>query len=247
LVTRAADWLASTGVLICNSAGNEGSDPNWNFIIAPADADSVLAIAAVDSKRFRVAFSSPGPRLDGRIKPDLAAKGSGTTLGSPNGSIVSASGTSFSSPLMAGFAAGFWQANRSLTNMQIMDYMKRSASQYNQPDGLLGYGIPNFAKGQEEIALDEAIKNLEGTDAEFAVFSNPFFEATELKVLVIDPINKPAPYNWALFSEAGSFVAEGTATNRLFRLNPVPELRPGLYLLKVSSSKFSRTVRVLKM
>jgi serine protease AprX len=247
LVTRAADWLASTGVLICNSAGNEGNVSNWNFIIAPADADSVLAIAAVDANRTRVSFSSPGPRLDGRIKPDLAAKGSGTTLGNANGSIGTASGTSFSSPLMAGFATGFWQANRSLTNMQIMDYLKRSASQFNQPDGLLGYGIPNFAKAQEEVALDEAIKNLAGTDAEFAVFSNPFFEANNLKVLILDPANKPAPYSWALFTETGNFVAEGTANTRLFRLNPVPELRPGLYLLKISSSKFSRTVRVLKM
>ena len=246
LVTRAADWLAATGVLVCNSAGNEGTDASWNYIIAPADADSVLAIAAVDANRSRVSFSSPGPRVDGRIKPDLAAKGGGTSLGNQNGTIGVSNGTSFSSPLIAGFAAGFWQANPKLTNMEVMDYLKRSGSQYNQPDGLLGYGIPDFAKAQEEVAIDEAVNNVKGTGAYFVVFSNPFFEGNELKVIILEPLKYAAPYNWTLFSAVGQPLYDGTANNRYFKLSPTPNLPAGTYLLRISNKDLTQTVRVVK-
>ncbi|MFI5219677.1 MAG: S8 family serine peptidase, partial [Bacteroidia bacterium] len=68
--TRAADFAAKKGMIVCNSAGNSGNDP-WNFIGAPADADSILAIGAVDDLENYASFSSNGPTSDGRVKPDV--------------------------------------------------------------------------------------------------------------------------------------------------------------------------------
>ncbi|QHT71418.1 S8 family serine peptidase [Rhodocytophaga rosea] len=76
LITRAADRAAAAGILVVNSAGNEGDDP-WQTIAAPADADSVLTVGAVNVNGLYAPFSSRGPSADKRIKPNLAAQGQG--------------------------------------------------------------------------------------------------------------------------------------------------------------------------
>ncbi|MBC7921790.1 MAG: S8 family serine peptidase, partial [Ferruginibacter sp.] len=119
LITRAADWAAAAGILVVNSAGNEGAN-RWQYIAAPADGDSVLAVASVDRNQVRAPSSSKGPSADRRVKPELAALGSGAVVGvSSTGNIVTSGGTSFSAPVLAGMATGFWQAHPQLTNMQV--------------------------------------------------------------------------------------------------------------------------------
>jgi serine protease AprX len=145
LGTRAADYASATGMLVVNSAGNEGGG-SWRFIGVPADADSVLTVGAVDSLGVRAGFSSVGPTADGRIKPELACQGSQTAIIDPNGSVSRGSGTSFSSPVLAGLAAGFWQANPTLKATQVKAFLMQSASQASTPDNLIGYGIPNFRR-----------------------------------------------------------------------------------------------------
>jgi subtilisin family serine protease len=143
-ITKAADLLASKGVLVVSSAGNEGNG-SWHYITAPADGDSVLCIGAVDANGSYASFSATGPTYDGRIKPNVATQGSSAIVASAGGGIQSGSGTSFASPIMAGAAACLWQAHPAYTNIEIMDVIQKSASQYANPDSLLGYGIPNLA------------------------------------------------------------------------------------------------------
>jgi serine protease AprX len=145
LVTRAATLAASKGMLVVCSAGNSGypGDP-WQYIIAPSDGDSILCVAAVDADGNRASFSSRGPSSDGRIKPDVAAQGLATVLIRSNGLIGTGSGTSFSSPVMAGLAACLWQKHRDMTNDEIIKAIRRTASQYHAPDSLIGYGIPDL-------------------------------------------------------------------------------------------------------
>lgn len=172
-ITRAADFAASRGMLVVNSAGNSGTSP-WFHIGAPADADSILTIGAVDSTRAYATFSSKGPSADGRVKPNVCAQGRNAWVANVSGGIMKGSGTSFSSPIMAGAVTCFWQAYPSSNNMQIIEAVQRSASQYNNPDSLMGYGIPNFATaGQflttsvDNIALDK--------DEILNIFPNPFY------------------------------------------------------------------------
>ncbi len=141
----AADIAAKKGILVVASAGNEGGS-QWQYIGSPADADSILAVGAVDSLGQYAYFSSTGPSVDGRVKPDIADQGYQTWLyvpGNPNPQ--TGNGTSFSGPVLAGAAACLWQAWPAFNNMRIIDAIKRSASQYANPDSLLGYGIPNFS------------------------------------------------------------------------------------------------------
>ncbi len=143
--TRAADVASAVGMLVVNSAGNDGGN-SWRYVGAPADADSVLTIGAVDSLGNRAGFSSVGPTADGRIKPNIAAQGAASAIIDPNGAISRGNGTSFAGPILAGMAAGFWQANPTLTAQQVRRFLEQSGSQASAPDNLLGYGIPEFRR-----------------------------------------------------------------------------------------------------
>jgi subtilisin family serine protease len=146
--TKAAERAASHGVVVVNSAGNEGFNSSHNTLGAPSDGKRVLAVAAVLSSGARASFSSVGPSADGRVKPDVAARGVSVKLASPfSGSgYVVGNGTSFSCPLTAGVAALVLQAHPSYNVKQVLAVMRSTASKAKSPDRLLGYGIVNALK-----------------------------------------------------------------------------------------------------
>ena len=151
--TRAADLAAARGVVVVNSAGNEGLNTQHNTLGAPADGRLVLSIGAVTSAGQRTSFSSVGPTADGRIKPDVAAQGSGVVAAAPGAprSYTSVSGTSFSCPLTAGVVALVLQARPSATVTQVEDAVRSTASQAARPDNLLGWGIVDAARAVQAI------------------------------------------------------------------------------------------------
>ena len=79
-ITRGAEIAFSRGMLLVTSAGNEGSDSDWPYINAPADAPSVLTVGAVNASGTIASFSSFGPTADGRVKPDVCAQGLATSI-----------------------------------------------------------------------------------------------------------------------------------------------------------------------
>ena len=143
VITQAANIAASKGMAVVVSAGNEGQG-SATTIGAPSDSEYVLAVGAVTASGTISSFSSIGPSADGRIKPDVAAMGTGVSIIKNNGQLGSANGTSFSGPLTAGLVTGVWQMLPELTVQQLFDTIRASASQSSNPDFLLGYGIPNF-------------------------------------------------------------------------------------------------------
>ncbi len=170
IASTGADIASAKGILVVVSAGNSGNGP-WHFIGVPADADSALTIGAVDASKIYASFSSKGPSADGRVKPDVCAQGQGTVIATSNDSITWGSGTSFSSPIMAGAAACFWQSAPGKSNIEIADFIRKSASQYNNPDTLMGYGIPDFKSAYESLTN----KIFTDTDS-FVIYPNPFTE-----------------------------------------------------------------------
>jgi serine protease AprX len=139
-VTKAANKAASKGILVVNSAGNSGSG-RWKVIGAPADADSVLAIGGISPYTgYHTSFSSFGPTSDNRLKPNVTAFAHVVAAGKKR--LQNTQGTSFSSPLVAGFAACAWQSDRSLNNMELFRKIEQSGHLYPFYDYAHGYGIP---------------------------------------------------------------------------------------------------------
>lgn len=131
---------ASKGIIVVTSAGNGGPGK----IGTPCDADSILCVGAVDGFENYAFFSSIGPSFDGRVKPDVAARGAKPWVVWQNGDLIQSNGTSFSSPILAGATACLVQANPNKTAQEIIQAIRESGHQFANPDTLLGYGIPDF-------------------------------------------------------------------------------------------------------
>ncbi len=141
-VAKAANTAARKGILVCNSMGNEGDDKEWRMLITPADADSVLSVGAVKSIDRIASFSSFGPTADGRMKPNVVAIGEDNWVAGSKGNFTQASGTSFSSPMIAGFAACVKQLHPEYTAWQLKTEIEKSANHYPYYDYAFGYGVP---------------------------------------------------------------------------------------------------------
>jgi subtilisin family serine protease len=137
----AASHAAALGIVVCNSAGNNGA--GVGTINAPADADSMLAIGAVWSDGSIASFSSWGPTYDGRIKPEVCARGVSTVCANPGTTttFTTANGTSLSCPLAGGCAAVILSAHPAWTPMQVREALMRTASNRACPNNTYGWGI----------------------------------------------------------------------------------------------------------
>ena len=172
-VTQGANMAFRKGILVFSSAGNEGAVSNpWKWIVAPSDGENVIAAGAVDKNGARAYFSSYGPAYGGAIKPNVVATGLFTYVVTRDGSMGYDSGTSFSSPVLAGMAACLLQANPGANVKQIKNAIEQSAHQHGNPDSILGYGIPDFEKADNYLKVNIA-NNLKA-QKEWIVSPNPF-------------------------------------------------------------------------
>ncbi len=146
LASNSASMAASKGMVLCQSAGNEASYSAWKLIGVPADADNILSVGALRPDGVNTYFSSLGNSADGRIKPDVCAQGEDCAVMGTNGQMTQADGTSFSSPIMCGMVACFWQANPKLTAKQVVEAVRALGHNVAHPDNVFGYGTPNFGK-----------------------------------------------------------------------------------------------------
>ncbi|MDC1109066.1 S8 family serine peptidase [Flavobacteriaceae bacterium] len=215
-ITRGANIASKKGILLVNSAGNSST----NGIIAPADSQGVLSIGAVDSEGVYASFSSQGSDIQPSIKPDVVAQGYQSKVINIYDQIVSNSGTSFSSPIMAGAIACFMQAYPRLSANEIMNLIRESSSQFNNPDYQLGYGIPNLHNAYE-LASNLTLDN-------FIVYPNP----------VINYLNVISQWNISNY-HIDIFDINGKLIYSNYFTNPRPIINTdlfskGIYLMKIS-------------
>ncbi|MFH1107611.1 MAG: S8 family serine peptidase [Planctomycetota bacterium] len=152
VTTIAVNAATANGVHCCNAAGNgnHDADPLTSHLIAPADALKVLTCGAVDSADLIASFSSDGPSADGRVKPEVLARGVDTRTVSPSSVptdvTVGANGTSLSTPLVASAVACLIEAHPDWTVDQMRRYLLYTAKDYvanhtYDPTYVRGYGI----------------------------------------------------------------------------------------------------------
>jgi serine protease AprX len=242
VITIGADLAAQKGILVVNSAGNSGGDL-WNYIGAPADGDSVFSIGAVDSQGNYAYFSSTGPTYDGRIKPNVAAQGYGTAVANPSGGVTFGSGTSFSSPIIAGMTACLWQANRSMSNMDIINALQRSGNQALNPDSLLGYGIPNYMTANVYLGLNDP--HSPDNQHDVNIQPNPFSDSFTIGFNI--PLQK-GNVLISLKTVSGLTVYEGSfpMTGSRLAVNKLPNLTPGIYVLFIQSGNSKWVKKVVR-
>lgn len=241
----AANLAASRGMVVVNSAGNSGSSL-WHYITAPSDGDSVVCVGAVDSAGIYASFSSTGPSSDGDIKPTVSAQGEGTYVANVfgGGGVFPGNGTSFSCPVLAGLIACLWQCYPGATWRQVVEAVKQSASQFSNPDSLLGYGLPDFSDACSILASLDPAKDL-GDDAFTGVYPNPF--TNDFEFGFYSDTNQNVRFQ--VFDIAGKLVYDFREhmtphSKKHFRL--AAQFAKGIYILRVITDDTTLEKKIVK-
>lgn len=200
-------WATRLGMTVVTAAGNQRNDPfppGWDgFIVAPADADSIITVGAVSAFGALASFSSHGPTADGRIKPELVAQGLAVVCASPAGPdrYTAKSGTSFSTPLVAGSVALLLEARPSWGPAQVREALMMTASQAANPDNDFGWGVPDLL-----AALDYIPGGTGATTYALAiddVFPNPFPGAVRPYTIIRWTLPSPSDVSISVFNLLG--------------------------------------------
>lgn len=183
LVSYAARQAARRGILVINSAGNEGDD-NWKFINKPADVDSILSVGGIDPlSGIRIYFTSYGPSWDKRLKPEIVGPGRALTA-TPSDNIKHLFGTSFAAPFITGIAACLWQNFPHLNNMQIRNIIMKSGYLYPYYDYLHGFGPPQLSKVFNNDTFSNSNPTFQIITTDTLITILPYFSNTPVKKIM---------------------------------------------------------------
>jgi hypothetical protein len=198
----------------------------------------------VTTELNKSSFSSFGPSADGRIKPDVSALGSLATIMLGNGIITTGNGTSFSSPQIAGLAAGVWQANPTWTNTQVMEAIRFSSTKAVNPNNELGYGIPNYTSAVSGVRLSvEDILN-----DKIKVYPNPILDNKILVDLSSNLLKRDIKIRVIDLKGNELYKVKLNKSNRPKELEiNFNEMDKGTYFLILETQKFNKTVKLIKL
>ena len=232
--SQGANIAFSKGIFVVASAGNEGGTAEPHVGV-PAEAFNVLAIGAVKSDRTYATFSSIGPSFDNRVKPDVMAQGQASVLSNTAGTITTASGTSFSGPILAGMVASLWQALPTKTNQQIKQLITQSSDRFLAPTTQFGFGIPDFNMALSNgLAVDKFEKN------DFIVYPNPTAD-----FLTVSFSEKLDSGTFILYSVLGQKVLEEQISKTVPNVS-LKTLKKGTYFYKFEANGASKSGKIIK-
>ena len=197
---------------IFEAAGNDGEDssyPEYGFIKGPGNSKNIFTIGALNSPSNNVAgLSSAGPVKDGRIKPDLCARGEyvTSTTSDARDSYAMMSGTSMATPAATGAATLVAQDYKRLTNDSDIrhDVLKAilidTAKDIGNPgpDYKAGFGminakaavdVVNTLKTKDPLINISSVGHQKESVYTFTTISNSKFKTT---LVWIDPQANPS-------------------------------------------------------
>jgi hypothetical protein len=190
----------NTSLMHVFSAGNDGTSncgygagAGWGNITGGHKAGkNVIAVANLNSTDGLANSSSRGPAEDGRIKPDISAKGTSVVSTTDVNEYVSKTGTSMSCPGVSGSLAQLYHAYRDLNggsypaSSLIKGVVLNTADDLGNPgpDFRYGWGRINNAKAYEVIEKGQyVIASLDQNDSNFHDITVPA-NVKQLKVMV---------------------------------------------------------------
>jgi serine protease AprX len=162
-LVKAVEAAWDAGIVMCAAAGNNG--PDASTVTSPGVSKKVITVGACDDdmpRDMRVNFSGRGPTGDCIIKPDCLAPGADiisclsnsaelseerkTRLTQVFGNYTRMSGTSMSSPYVAGAIARLLQSKPELAPDDIKLLLKQSCRDINQSPNRQGWGLFDIKK-----------------------------------------------------------------------------------------------------
>ena len=240
VTTIAIDIAVSLGLVCVTGAGN-WANIDWYYIAAPADADSVISVGAVNNIGEIASFSSRGPTFDGRIKPEVCAMGVSVWHVSSNNTTdyVTASGTSSSTPLTAGAIALIRQARPDLSPMQLREAILMTASMSDSPNNTYGYGIIDASEAlnywSTSIVSDSQVYPVSYNVLK--TYPNPFNPAINIEITSVEELITDI----SIISFNGRFVQnifKGKIFNSTQTISWKPKnLSSGIYLVRLINDK----------
>ena len=241
--SRAAYLASRKGIIVCTSAGNEGSK-SWKYISSPADADGILTIGAVNTTGSIATFSSFGPTADNRIKPEVCATGWGTALINLNGNVVYGNGTSYSSPLMAGLTACYLQYCKEQLPMaysvdMIIQHIISTSDRYQNPHEQYGYGLTDF-----QTVMHQTVTNSTTNQMEEILFNIIYRMKTGEIRIIKNETTGNSPLRLRIFTPTGSIVHAQQITQP-YEIIHTTYLKTGIYLVSLSHQSHSEILKIV--
>lgn len=239
LISRGASIAANKGILVVTSAGNYGNR-GVSSLTAPGDAKGILSVGATNMGMERASFSSQGPTADGRIKPDVSTFGEQVWLLRSNGTMGRSNGTSFSAPQIAALAAGLWEANPKWTKDELIEKILLSSTQAEDPDNLIGYGIPNFSGAH----LGQILHVVQKEEENWKIYPNPL-EGNSLFVQLGSKIDG----EFMLMDSQGRTIQKSAMLRNNERepfLVSLPDMPSGVYVVEIQSGNAIKRTKLMK-
>ena len=202
----------------CVCSAHPGTSP-WTTTGSLTSGKNTLVVGATTAIGSMASFSSRGPTADGRIKPDVVARGAGLHSTAPVDAYGNLSGTSMSSAVATGIAALLTQQWRrtfggadpppvSLKTLMIAgaDDVVDSASQAPAgPDYVSGYGLLN-AKASADLIREDG-----GAGARIRSSSLDHGQRYEVDLTVSAPQNLRIVLGW--FDPPAEFLGNSNTTD----------------------------------
>jgi serine protease AprX len=236
----AATMAARKGLFVLNAAGNEGGGA-WQKIAVPADADSICTVGAIDSLGLVASFSSTGPTADGRIKPDLVARGVGSWVSNTAGTgAFPGNGTSFATPILAGAVACFWQAHPERNNIEVLQLLKASANNALSPNNSKGWGVPDVCNAAPLSINDHQSE----WQKALSVFPNPFHASLTVRMSATDTKIVVAELTDVLGRVVQTVKPADLGSNSL--TIPTSQIPEGVYFVRLTTSSGIVSKKIVK-
>ena len=197
-------------------SGANSGDGGYDYLIDKGVAKNNIVVAATfevleyedASDVFMSSFSSWGPTDDGRIKPDISAKGVNmySSTGASNGSYANFSGTSMSAPNVSGSLLLLQQHYNDLNGEYMLASTLRALALHTAdeagfapgPDYRFGWGLMNTQRAAQVITQDGTesmiiTETLDANDVYTYTFKADGTQDISATIAWTDPAANPLP------------------------------------------------------